>query len=125
MELPRLYPIRDAEALARARIPLGRAAQTLRDAGVRWAQYRDKQSSDAEGMERMRELRGIFPQGEAVLLLNDRVHLCEAVQADGVHVGQEDMAPDEARRVPGPDRLRAVPTPNVEQLRAALATGPR
>jgi len=123
MELPRLYPILDAEALARARIPLGRAAHTLRDAGVRWAQYRDKQSSDAEVMERMRELRGIFPQGEAVLLLNDRVHLCEAVQADGVHVGQEDMAPDEARRVLGPDRLLGVSTHNVEQLRAALATG--
>ncbi|MFL6429236.1 MAG: thiamine phosphate synthase [Acidobacteriaceae bacterium] len=123
MELPRLYPILDAGALTRARIPLARAALTLRDAGVRWVQYRDKQSSDAEVMERMRGLRGIFRQGEAVLLLNDRVHLCEAVQADGVHIGQEDMAPDEARRVLGPDRLLGVSTHNVEQLRAALATG--
>ncbi|HEX6494386.1 MAG TPA: thiamine phosphate synthase [Acidobacteriaceae bacterium] len=123
MELPRLYPILDAEALARARVPLARAAHTLRDAGVRWVQYRDKQSSDAEVIERMRELRGIFPQGEAVLLLNDRVHLCEAVQADGVHLGQEDMAPEEARKVLGPERLLGVSTHNVEQLRAALATG--
>ena len=123
MELPRLYPILDAEALAQSRIPLVRAALTLRDAGVRWVQYRDKQSSDAEVMERMRELRGIFPQGEAVLLLNDRVHLCEAVKADGVHIGQRDMAPEEARRVLGPDRLLGVSTHNVEQLGAALATG--
>jgi thiamine-phosphate pyrophosphorylase len=123
MELPRLYPILDAEALVRARIPLARAANTLRDAGVRWVQYRDKQSSDTEVVERMRELRAIFRQGEAVLLLNDRVHLCEAVQADGVHIGQEDMAPEEARRMLGPDRLLGVSTHNVEQLGAVLATG--
>jgi thiamine-phosphate pyrophosphorylase len=122
-ELPRLYPILDAEALARARVPVARAAHALRDAGVRWVQYRDKRASDAEVVERMRELRRTFPPGEAVLLLNDRVHLCDAAEADGVHIGQEDMAPAEARRMMGPDLLLGVSTHNVEQLRAALATG--
>ena len=122
-ELPRLYPILDAEALARSRVPLAKAAHTLRDAGVRWVQYRDKRASDAEVVERMRELRAIFRAGEAVLLLNDRVHLCEAAEADGVHIGQEDMAPAEARRMLGPERLLGVSTHNLPQLRAALGTG--
>jgi thiamine-phosphate pyrophosphorylase len=122
-ELPRLYPILDAEALARAHVPVAKAAHALRDGGVRWVQYRDKRASDAEVVERMRELRRTFPPGEAVLLLNDRVHLCDAAEADGVHIGQEDMAPAEARRMMGPDLLLGVSTHNVEQLRAALATG--
>jgi thiamine-phosphate pyrophosphorylase len=126
-QLPRLYPILDADALTRAGVPLTTAAQGLYDAGVRWVQYRDKQASDADVVERMRELRSIFPAGEAVLLLNDRVHLCAQVGADGVHIGQDDVAPAEARRVldasGGPKRLLGVSTHNVAQLRAALATG--
>ena len=122
IELPRLYPILDADALARAGVPLAMAAYALRDAGVRWLQYRDKRASDAEVVERMRELRAIFPAGEAMLLLNDRVHLCEAVGADGVHIGQEDMAAKQARKILGTERLLGVSTHNVRQLRAALKT---
>jgi thiamine-phosphate pyrophosphorylase len=122
-DLPRLYPILDAEALARAGVPLGAAAQVLRDAGVRWLQYRDKQATDAELVERMCGLRAVFPARDAVLLLNDRVHLCDACAADGVHIGQEDMDPAEARKALGRGRLLGVSTHNVVQLRAALATG--
>jgi thiamine-phosphate pyrophosphorylase len=122
-QLPRLYPILDADALTRAGVSLTTAAQGLYDAGVRWVQYRDKQASDADVVERMRELRSIFPAGEAVLLLNDRVALCVAAGADGVHVGQEDMPPAEARRILGRARLLGVSTHNMGQMRAALATG--
>jgi thiamine-phosphate pyrophosphorylase len=122
IELPRLYPILDADALARAGVPLATAARALRDAGVRWVQYRDKRASDAEVAEKMRELRAFFPAGEAVLLLNDRVELCVAAGADGVHIGQEDMAPKAARRIRGRERLLGVSTHNVGQLHAALKT---
>jgi thiamine-phosphate pyrophosphorylase len=123
IELPRLYPILDADALARAGVPLLTAAHALRDAGARWLQYRDKRASDNEVAERMRELRAIFPAGEVVLLLNDRVEICSRAGADGIHIGQEDMAPKRARKVLGPERLLGVSTHNVEQLRAALKTG--
>jgi thiamine-phosphate pyrophosphorylase len=123
IELPRLYPILDADALARAGVPLSTAAHALRDAGVRWLQYRDKRASDDEVVERMRELRAIFSAGETVLLLNDRVELCSRSAADGVHIGQEDMAPKRARKVLGPERLLGVSTHSVKQLRAALKTG--
>jgi thiamine-phosphate pyrophosphorylase len=122
-QLPRLYPILDADSLTRAGVPLTTAAQGLYDAGVRWVQYRDKQASDADVVERMRELRSIFPAGEAVLLLNDRVHLCTQVGADGVHIGQEDMLPAEARRILGPHHLLGVSTHSSTQLSSAIATG--
>ena len=123
MELPRLYPILDADALARAGIPLIAAGHALYDAGVRWVQYRDKQATDGEVLERMRLLRSIFPAGDAVLLLNDRVPLCAAAEADGVHIGQEDMDPTEARMALGRGWLLGVSTHNVAQLRAAVKTG--
>jgi thiamine-phosphate pyrophosphorylase len=123
LELPRLYPILDADALARAGIPLIAAGHALYDAGVRWVQYRDKQATDGEVLERMRLLRSIFPAGDAVLLLNDRVLLCAAAEADGVHIGQEDMDPAEARKALGRGRLLGVSTHNVAQLRAVVKTG--
>jgi thiamine-phosphate pyrophosphorylase len=123
IELPRLYPILDAEALARAEVPLAAAARVLYDAGVRWVQYRDKRASDADFGKRLRELRAIFPAGEAVLLVNDRVHLCAPAGADGAHIGQEDMAPGEARRILGPHYLLGVSTHNPTQLSTAIATG--
>jgi thiamine-phosphate pyrophosphorylase len=122
-KLPRLYPILDLDALARAELSLADAAHALYDAGVRWVQYRDKRASDAEMVQRMRMLREIFPADEMVLLVNDRVHLCDACAADGVHIGQEDMEPAEARKALGRGRLLGVSTHNVVQLRAALATG--
>jgi thiamine-phosphate pyrophosphorylase len=121
--LPPLYPILDADALVRARVPLVDAARALYDAGLRWVQYRDKQGSDAEVAERMHELRRIFPVGKTVVLLNDRVHLCAEVNADGVHVGQEDMSPAEARRLLTAEKLLGVSTHNLAQVQAAVATG--
>ena len=122
-ELPRLYPILDADALARAGVPLAGAARALYDAGVRWVQYRDKRGSNAEFAAAVRELRGIFPAGDAVLLLNDRVHLCAPVGADGVHIGQEDMLPQMARQILGPHHVLGVSTHNATQLSAAIASG--
>lgn len=121
--LPRLYPILDADALARAGVPLDVAARSLHEAGVRWVQYRDKTAADGDVVARMRALRAIFPAGEAVLLLNDRVHLCEEAEADGVHIGQEDMDPVLARDFLGGKRLLGVSTHNEAQLTAAVATG--
>jgi thiamine-phosphate pyrophosphorylase len=123
LELPRLYPILDADALAQADVPLATAARALYDAGVRWLQYRDKRASDPDFAKRLRELRAIFPVGEAVLLVNDRVHLCPQVGADGVHIGQEDMAPADARRILGLHHLLGVSTHNSTQLSSAIATG--
>jgi thiamine-phosphate pyrophosphorylase len=51
------------------------------------------------------------------------VHLCAPAGADGAHIGQEDMAPGEARRILGPHYLLGVSTHNPTQLSTAIATG--
>jgi thiamine-phosphate pyrophosphorylase len=121
--LPRFYPILDADALSTAGLSLQTAARILYAAGVRWAQYRDKAGSDDQVVERMGLLRVLFPPGESTLILNDRVHLCALTAADGVHIGQEDMPPVEARRILGREPLLGVSTHNPEQLQAVSAAG--
>jgi thiamine-phosphate pyrophosphorylase len=121
--IPRLYSILDAGLLERAGLSLEGFAQQLRAAGVRFLQYRDKDSSDAVVLERAGLLRRIFPSSDSCLILNDRVLLVQPSAFDGVHVGQEDMAPTEVRALLGPEILVGVSTHGDAQLRAA-ADGP-
>jgi thiamine-phosphate pyrophosphorylase len=65
------------------------------------------------------------------LVINDRADLCVAAQYDGLHIGQDDLSPESARRIIGPDRWLGVSTHNPEQLAEAdktsadyLAIGP-
>jgi thiamine-phosphate pyrophosphorylase len=121
--LPRLYPILDADALSRVGVSLETAALALYNAGLRWVQYRDKTASDEEVIARTHLLRSVFHSSDSTVILNDRVHLYAATRADGIHIGQQDLAPAEARRRLGPNAVLGVSTHNLEQLRQAVATG--
>ena len=117
--VPRFYPILDAGFLMRAGIPMERFARELRDAGVRFLQYRDKDASDELLLERAALLREIFPASDSCLILNDRVPLVVSAGFDGVHVGQEDVSPLEARALLGPGVMIGVSTHGERQLLAA------
>jgi thiamine-phosphate pyrophosphorylase len=117
--VPRFYPILDAGFLLRAGIPVERFARELRDAGVRFLQYRDKDASDELLLERSALLRRIFPASDSCLILNDRVPLVISAGFDGVHVGQEDVSPVEARALLGPDVMIGVSTHGERQLLSA------
>ncbi len=117
--LPRLYPIIDAALLTAAKIEFEDFARSLYAAGIRFLQYRDKDSTDDTIIERAVMLRSIFPKPEGTLILNDRVHLCEATDFDGVHVGQDDLTPRQARERIGPDKILGVSTHNPRQVAAA------
>jgi thiamine-phosphate pyrophosphorylase len=121
--LPRLYPILDAGLLLRTGVSIETFARELREAGVRFLQYRDKDASDPVILERAALLRGVFPASDSCLILNDRVSLVRAAGFDGVHVGQEDLSPAEVRAALGPEMLIGVSTHSEEQLRMA-ADGP-
>jgi len=120
IRLPRFYPILDAGVLLRAGIPLEDFARELREAGIRFLQYRDKDASDALLLERAAALRRIFPASDSCLILNDRVSLVLPAGYDGVHVGQEDLSPAEARAVVGADVLIGVSTHGEQQLLRAV-----
>jgi thiamine-phosphate pyrophosphorylase len=118
-ELPLLYPILDAGLLAQSGAAVEDFARGLREAGVRFLQYRDKDGSEREVLERAAFLRSIFPAADSCLILNDRVALAAAARFDGVHVGQDDMQPSAARRVLGRGALIGLSTHDERQLRLA------
>jgi thiamine-phosphate pyrophosphorylase len=106
------------------------AADELAAAGVRLLQYRNKTGSARQMLEQVRELKRRVG-GRVKLIMNDRADLCLAAEFDGLHLGQEDLSPEDARRVIGPDRWLGVSTHNPEQIAEAdrtsadyLAIGP-
>jgi thiamine-phosphate pyrophosphorylase len=129
--LPPLYPILDAGLIARAGLSIESFAHALRAAGIRFLQYRDKDASDADFVERALLLREIFPAADSCLILNDRVSLWTASGFEGIHVGQQDSPPLLVRQMVGEKALVGLSTHNEAQLRAAsespvdyLAIGP-
>jgi thiamine-phosphate pyrophosphorylase len=91
--------------------------------GVDVVQLRDKALGDDELAVAAREFRAAADAGGALFVLNDRPDLVAACGADGVHVGQEDMTPAEARAAVGPDAIVGRSTHAPEQARAADADG--
>lgn len=127
--LPRLYVIVDTTRFSQPD-DLYLFAEELAAGGVTLLQYRNKSGNAGQMLEQARELKRLL--GSSIkLIMNDRADLCVAVGFDGVHVGQEDLSPDGARKVIGPERWLGVSTHNPEQLKAAdntsadyLAIGP-
>jgi thiamine-phosphate pyrophosphorylase len=106
------------------------AAEEFAVGGVTILQYRDKQANARQILEQAQELKRRV--GDRVkLIMNDRADLCLAAGFDGLHVGQDDLSPEAARRIIGPDRWLGVSTHNPEQIAEAdksdadyLAIGP-
>ncbi len=119
MILPRLYPILDAELLAARSLSLAAVASELRAAGVTLLQYRDKNGSPQQILHACAALRKAFTSSDCRLILNDRADLAVLANFDGVHVGQDDISPEDARRIVGPDRIVGVSTHTYEQVRIA------
>lgn len=93
-------------------------------AGVRWVQLREKELSTRAFLEAARELKQITQAYGARLIINDRVDIALAVDADGVHVGQDDMPYAAVRSLVGPDKLIGLSVNNMVELRAALDDKP-
>src|SRR5208282_6888563 len=72
-------------------------------------------------LEQARELKRSVG-ASAKLIMNDRADLCLAAGFDGVHVGQEDLSPEGARKVIGPDLWLGVSSHNPEQVALADKT---
>lgn len=100
--------------------------KVLRDAitgGVRVVQIREKEMSDRELLEHARRVRAITSEFGTLLIMNDRPDLAVLCEADGVHVGQEELPVSDARRIVGPDKLVGVSTHSIEQARQAVLDG--
>jgi thiamine-phosphate pyrophosphorylase len=97
-------------------------AQELAAAGVRLLQYRDKMASASDLLATSRELVSSLNSYGASLVVNDRPDIAVLAGAAGVHVGQEDLEPEQARAVVGEEMWIGASTHNLEQFRRAAAT---
>ncbi len=129
MLLPRLYAILDPDCFRNADA-MSAAAEELVAAGVTLLQYRNKSGRARQMLEQAQELKGRIGD-RARLIMNDRADLCLAADFDGLHVGQNDLSPEAARRIIGKERWLGISTHNPEQIAEAdkttadyLAIGP-
>jgi thiamine-phosphate pyrophosphorylase len=122
MVFPRLYPILVPSRIGDGSIDAVCAfARELAAAGVTIMQLRDKSSSSAEILRIARELRRILPE-TIKLIMNDRADLALAAHFQGVHLGQDDLPVEAARKIIGPERWIGISTHNPEQVAAAEQT---
>ena len=91
--------------------------------GLQIVQYRDKQANDLARLQTARKLKQLCNQYDALFIVNDRVDLALAVEADGVHLGQQDIPIQLARQVLGPHRLVGRSTTNATEMERAIAEG--
>jgi thiamine-phosphate pyrophosphorylase len=90
--------------------------------GVDLVQLREKHLDDQQLCERALLVQRVCHRHGVPFILNDRPDLAAAVGADGVHVGQEDVSPAEARLVVGPDAIVGLSTHGPSELEAAIGS---
>lgn len=92
-------------------------------AGVTAVQYRDKDTSTGRMVEKTRALADVCRSAGVPLIVNDRLDVALAGGADGVHLGQDDMSPEDARRICGKDLIVGVSVRTVGEVRRAVEGG--
>jgi thiamine-phosphate pyrophosphorylase len=124
----RIYPLTDARLSG-----LSHAEQVLRlsSGGANFIQLRDKNLTPGEFLKQAEEASRIAAQLSVRIVINDRIDIALALKVAGVHIGQDDLPADAARRLLGDNAIIGVSTHNLEQARRAsrlpvnyLAIGP-
>ena len=116
--LPRLYPILDSGTFMRHGLGLAAAAAAMLEGGAGILQIRHKGHWSREFFESAREVARLCREGGATLVIDDRADFALLLQA-GVHVGQDDLTPRDARKLLGSEPLLGFSSHNPRQLCAA------
>jgi len=119
--IPSLYAILSADLFLGAPEDW---ARRLAEAGVGIIQYRAKHAAAAELLRVARRLSAIAQSHAFRLVINDRADIAALAGAGGVHLGQDDLPVEAARRICGPECWVGVSTHTLEQVRAVAATSP-
>lgn len=130
MTLPAFYPVLDTELLARRGITAIAAAEAVLEAGSRILQFRHKGFFSRAVFEEASRVAELCRAANAVFVMNDLADMAVLLNA-ALHLGQDDLAPADARRIMPPGSIIGFSTHNEPQLRAGdrepvdyLAIGP-
>jgi thiamine-phosphate pyrophosphorylase len=93
------------------------------EGGATIFQLREKTLNDRDLIERARNVRKWTREAGGLFIVNDRPDIARLVDADGVHLGQDDMSVSEARKILGPGPMIGVSTHNTDQIRQAVREG--
>lgn len=109
-------------SLGRSNVEVVRA---MIEGGIRVIQYREKrhEKSYRQILEECRSIRQLTREAGVMFIVNDHLDIALLVDADGLHVGQDDLPVAEARRLLGDERIIGLSTHSPEQARAAVAEG--
>lgn len=116
-----LYVVTDA-GLSRGRSHLA-VIEAAIAGGATIVQYREKMASTRQMIAEAQALRELTRRAGVPLIVNDRLDVALAVDADGVHVGQDDMPAALARRLIGPDKILGVSAANLSEAMQAVQDG--
>jgi len=116
-----LYLVTDRELMAAASIE--ECVEQALSGGCTMVQLREKTASSREFYETAVRARKITADYGVPLIINDRADIASAVNADGVHIGQDDLPLDAARRIMGKDAIIGVSANNLTEALTAAAMG--
>jgi thiamine-phosphate pyrophosphorylase len=120
MTLPRVYPIVDTVTLARLDFDPVPAAAAMLEGGAQILQFRHKGFWSRDVFAQAEEIAALCRQASVLFIVNDRADYA-AMLHSGLHLGQEDLLPGDARRVTGEKTVIGFSTHNTDQMRAAAS----
>lgn len=103
--------------------PLLEVMKEALEGGADFIQLRDKKSTKKQILEKAKALRELTKQYNVPFIVNDHIDIAIAVNADGVHLGQDDLPLREARNIIGDKKIIGISTHSLEQARAAERGG--
>lgn len=120
--LLQLYAVTDRHWL-KAGETLADVVESAIKGGVTLIQLREKNMEDETFIREALGIKKVTDAYGIPLIINDNIKVCQAVDAAGVHVGQEDMPAEEIRKILGPDKIVGVTAKTVEQAKKAVMQG--
>ena len=118
-----LYLVTDSTQAILGDKDLPSVVEAAIEGGVTIVQYRDKKSDTADLIRMGKQLHAITKKHNVPLLVNDHVRIAQAIGAEGVHLGQEDMDLQTARRILGPDAIIGVTANTLSEAVVATSGG--
>lgn len=107
-----------AEAMSNGRDNMT-VVKAMLEAGIKFIQYREKEKTGLARYEECLKLKKLTAKYGAAFIIDDFVDLAIAVDADGVHIGQDDLPVPAVRKLLGPDKIIGLSTHSPEQLEKA------